>query len=246
MKILFYISSFLIIFIIISCNENVQFPTVDLTPQQPVKNTIQQHIDSLIKISEPGDLVLRLGDDFISDRIRYLSVTDHSYSHAGIIVMHGNKKMICNIYPDDFIPGADTVRYDIIDSFLNTRTNLKCALYRYDLSGSEKINFQEELNSYHKKKIHFDKKYDLKTDDKMYCSEMIYKALKKVTDNRIVIDQSFIPQNMQHLVSVFFKKYNFSESIFSERKIIAIDNLYNNPHCKLIIKFALKDIPPNE
>ena len=246
MKIPYYISSFLLIFIIISCNENVHFPAVDLTAHQPVKDTIQEHIDSLKKICQPGDLVVRLGDDFISDRIRYLSVTDHSYSHAGIIVMHGNKKMVCHIYPDDFVFGADTVRYDNIDSFLNTKTNLKCALYRYDLSDREKVNFEEELNSYHKKKIHFDKKYDLNTDDKVYCSEMIYKALKKVTNNRIVIAKSFVPENMQHLIFIYFKEYNFSKNIISNRKIIAMDNLYNNAHCKPIMRFALKDMPHNE
>jgi hypothetical protein len=246
MKIPYYILSFLISFIIISCNENVHFPTVDLTPQQSVKDTIQQHIDSLKKICQPGDLVVRLGDDFISDRIRYLSVRDHSYSHAGIIVTHDNKKMVCNIYPDDFVIGADTVRYDIIDSFLNRKTNLTCALYRYDLNDSEKINFQEELDSYHKREIHFDKKYDLNTDDKIYCSEMIYKALKKVTNNRIVIAQSYVPTNMQHVIFIYFKKYNFSKNIISNRKIIAVDNLYNNAYCKPIMKFALKDIPHNE
>lgn len=75
---------------------------------------------------------------------------------------------------------------------------------------------------------------------------MIYKALKKITGNRIVIAQSLVPANMQHLVSIYFKKYNFTKSIISNRKIIAIDNLYNNPHCQPIMKFALKDIPPNE
>ncbi len=245
MKIAQYISSLLII-AIISCNENTHQPTVDLTPQAPKKDTIQQHLDSLKKICRSGDLVVRLGDDFISDRIRYLSVADHSYSHAGIIVMHDSKKTVCNIYPDDFMTGADTVRYDSIDSFLNPGTNLKCALYRYDLSDGEKINLLETLNSYHEKKVHFDKRYDLKTDDKIYCSEMIYKALKKVTNNRIVIAQSLVPGNMQHLVSIYFKRYNFTKSIISSRKIIAIDNLYNNPYCRPIMKFALKDIPPNE
>jgi Permuted papain-like amidase enzyme, YaeF/YiiX, C92 family len=246
MKILNYILSCLIIVAIISCNENARFPTVQIPPNVISADTIQQHIDSLKKICQSGDLVVRLGDDFISDRIRYLSVTDHSYSHAGIVVIHNNEKMVCNIYPDDFNTNADTVRYDIIDSFLNKRTNLKCALYRYDLSDNEKINLKEQLNFYHKKKIHFDKKYDLKTDDKIYCTEMIYKALKKATGNRIVIEQSQVPENMQHMISIYFKKYNFNKNIVSNRKIIAIDNLYNNSHCNLIMKFALKAMPHNE
>ena len=102
---------------------------------------------------------------------------------------------------------------------------------------------QAELNKYHNKKVHFDKMYELETDDKLYCSEMIYKVLKKVTDNRIVIEQSLIPENMQRLISVYFKKYNFNKNMINNRKIISIDNLYNNPHCRLIMKFALKAMP---
>ena len=246
MRILYHILLLSGIVIFISCNENIQVKTVDVIPKTSLKDTIQLHIDSLKKICQPGDLVVRLGDDFVSDRIRYLSVTDHSYSHAGIVVMHNNTKMICNIYPEDVVAGADTVRYDPIDSFLNRRTSLTCALYRYDLSESEKVNFEEELNSYHNNKIHFDKKYDLATDNEMYCSEMIYKALKKISADRILIEQSLIPKNIWNMILIYFKEYNFTKNIISKRKIIAIDNLYTNPHCKLLIKFALKDIPKNE
>ena len=246
MKILRYIVPLLLLIVIISCNEKSQNKTVPSITKQVTNDTIQQHIDSLKKICLPGDLVVRLGDDFISDRIRYLSTTDHSYSHAGIVVMHSDTKMICNIYPDDNVPGADTVRYDPIDSFLNRRTNLTCALYRYELSESEKQNFEDELNSYHKNKIHFDKKYDLTTDDKMYCSEMIYKALKKITRDRILIKQSLTPVNMQNMLSIYFKAYNFTKTIISKRKIISIDKLYNNANCRVLMKFALKDIQKNE
>jgi hypothetical protein len=156
MKLHHYISYYLFAFLIFSCNQNKSIPAVDLTPGPPEKDTIQLHIDSLKTICQPGDLVVRLVDDFISDRIRYLSMKDHSYSHAGIIVNHDGKKMVCHIYPDDFVPGADTIRYDIIDSFLNPRTNLKCALYRYDLSDNEKINVEAGLNKYYNTKVHFD------------------------------------------------------------------------------------------
>ncbi len=243
MKILRHLA---LLIVIVSCNNNLQDKNIAPIPKQVVSDTIQQHIDSLKKLCQTGDLVVRLGDDFVSDRIRYLSAIDHSYSHAGIVVMHNNTKMICNIYPDDVVPGADTVRYDPIDSFLNRKTNLTCALYRYDLSESEKVNLEKELNNYYNNKIHFDKKYDLASDDEMYCSEMIYKALKKISADRILIKQSLIPENMQNMILIYFKEYNFTKNIISRRKIIAIDNLYNNPDCRLLMKFALKDIPKNE
>ena len=224
-----------------SCTQNESVPTANLA-YEPAKDTNQLYLDSLKNVCLPGDLVVRLGDDLISDQIRFLSEKDHSYSHAGMIVTHNNKKMVCNISPGDFANTADTIRYDAIDSFLNAKNNLAYALYRYDLSDSEKSELQVQLNNYHEQKIHFDKVYDLKTDKKLYCSEMIYKSLKKVTNGRIDIAQSYIPVNMHHLISLFFKKYNIDTTSINNRKIIAIDNLYNNLHCRLVMKFALKKI----
>ena len=242
MKIHSYIYLFFF-FICFCCSENEEIPTADLTRELPLKDTIQLNIDYLKKNCQPGDLVVRLGGDLISDRIRYLSVKDNSYSHAGVVVMHNGEKMVCHIYPDDFVPGADTVRYDAIDSFLNKRTNLKCALYRYNLSENERITFEKELDKYHSNKVHFDKRYELNTDDKIYCSEMIYKALKKATASRIVIEQSNVPEKMRKLISIYFKKYNFTAKTINTRKIIAIDNLYENPGCNLVMKFPLKAMP---
>lgn len=232
-----------IFFLFLSCHENEKITPTNLSTEPPAPDSIQSHIDSLKKICRPGDLIVRLGDDLVSDRIRYLSANDYSYSHAGIIVTHNNEKMVCHIYPNDIAPGADTIRFDNIDTFLNRRTNLKCALYRYDLSDEEKLNFENELNTYHNNKVHFDKKYELKTDDKLYCSEMIYKALKKVTNNRVIIERSNIPKKMQRMVSVYFKNDNYSDKTISARKIIAIDKLYDNTHCHLVMKFVLKAMP---
>ncbi len=229
-------------FLLFSCNQNGSMPAINLA-HKPAKDTLQLHIDSLKKNCEPADLVVRLGDDLISDQIRFLSEKDHSYSHAGIIVTHNNKKMVCSISPGDFANSADTIRYEIIDSFLNAKNTLACALYRYDLSDNEKIQLETQLNNYHNQKVHFDKIYDLKTDDRLYCSEMIYKSLKKVTNGRIDIAQSYIPANMHHLVSVFFQKFNIDSATITNRKIIAIDNLYDNLHCRLIMKFNLKKTP---
>jgi len=242
MKERYYILIAFLFLAFFSCNQNESIPPVNLT-HEIFKDTALLYLDSLEKECRSGDLIVRLGDDLISDRIRFLSEKDHSYSHAGIIVMHNNQKMVCNISPGDLVNTADTIRFDIIDSFLNVNENLACALYRYDLSDSEKIELEKVLNHYHDRKIHFDKIYDLKTDDKLYCSEMIYKSLKKVTNGRIEIAQSYVPRNMDHLISLFFKKYNIDSTTIVHRKIIAIDNLYNNLHCRLVMKFTLKKMP---
>ncbi|MEO8763340.1 MAG: YiiX/YebB-like N1pC/P60 family cysteine hydrolase [Ginsengibacter sp.] len=238
-----YMIPVLLMISIVSCDqEPANISIKDATVATPHSST--NHLpDSIRNICEPGDLLLRLGNDFISDRIRFLSIKDHSYSHAGIVVMRNNKKMVCHIYPEDFSTPADTVRYDPVDSFLNVKMNLKCALYRYDLSGSEKVNLELALNKFHDQKVHFDEVYELQTNNRLYCSEMIYKALKSATRNRIVIEPSLIPENMQHIVTDYFRKYSPDKKVISTRSFIPIDNLYMNPHCRLIAKFTLRETP---
>ena len=36
-------------------------------------------------------------------------------------------------------------------------------------------------------KMHFDKKFDLKSDDQMYCAEILYKELRAATKERIIL-----------------------------------------------------------
>ena len=56
------------------------------------------------------------------------------------------------------------------------------------------------------------------TDDKMYCSEMIYKGLVKVTG-----DPNYIT-----LSKVIDKPY------------VAIDEMYLNPHCTQLFRYEYK------
>ncbi|MBA2249771.1 MAG: hypothetical protein H0W12_06220 [Chitinophagaceae bacterium] len=209
-----------------------------LSPQQQIKI----NVDSLKKSAREGDLIVRLGDDYISDRIKYLSENDKSYSHAGVIIFKDNLLYVCHIYPDD-VKGADTIRYELLDSFIKPRTNMNCALYRYDLSDIERHAFIDKLSEFHNQKIHFDRVYDTSTDNYLYCSEMIYKALKFSTNNRITCKLTLIPKNMLPLMRIYFKKYKPRKNEIEERPFMAIDNLYNLPACRLILKTPVKYMP---
>ncbi|MEP6927349.1 MAG: YiiX/YebB-like N1pC/P60 family cysteine hydrolase [Ginsengibacter sp.] len=202
---------------------------------------IQNNIDSLKKTALDGDLIVRMNDNMISYRVQSLNETDKSFSHSGIIIIRNNIKMVCNIEPEE--KGADTVRFEPIDSFINPKQNLACGLFRYDLSDSEKPAFLNQLENYHTNKIHFDMRYDLNTDDYIYCSEMIYKSLRQATHNRISIKLSQMPQRMIPLMKLFLKKYKLTEREIQERKFVTIDNLYLIKECKEIMRFPLKYFP---
>ena len=206
--------------------------------EQPTKETIVRDSLALLNtIAKSGDLVVRLGDDFLSQQIRYMSHRDHSYSHVGVVVERDGKKFVCHIAPDP--NNADTIRYEPVDSFLNPQKNIACGLYRYDLTTGETVAFLSTLDSFSQKKVHFDKVYNLATNDKIYCSEMIAKALKKATQNRIAPKETNPPPDMLPLLLKYFAKEKPTYKQIAERKFIAIDDLYLRPDCELITSFSL-------
>jgi hypothetical protein len=226
----------LLVVVLGSCTEEQQHkaPTKALTEIERV----QAQVDSLEEAAQEGDLIVRLGDDMLSYSIRFLSQKDPSYSHTGIVVVKNGKKLVCHIYPDEI--GADTIRYDPIDSFANPAKNFLCGLYRHTLSEVEKSAFLKDLMEYQKKKVHFDRLYDLKSDDKVYCSEMIAKSLSRSTGGRIKIEQSRVPKKMLPLMSSYFKNEKISKKQLSEDRYIAIDDLYLHPACRLLMKVNLQ------
>jgi hypothetical protein len=201
---------------------------------------LQLRIDSVKTLAEDGDLIVRLNDNIISHQVRLLNEEDKSFSHAGIVQTINSVKMVTHI--DSDIPGADTIRFEPIDSFLNPRNNLGGGLYRYDLNAEEKKTFLSNINRYYMNKVIFDRTFLLETDSLIYCSEMIYKSLRLATHDRIVIRASLIPERMLKMVHVYMEQKYPIEKI-AVNKIIAIDNLYRNPHCREIMRFTLKQFP---
>ncbi|MDB5193702.1 MAG: hypothetical protein JWQ96_3265 [Segetibacter sp.] len=235
MRIVVFLTGFFSILVFSNCNNNEgSAPTAELSQEQQTKN----NIDSLKQLAKQGDLIVRLNDDLISERVKYLNETEKLYSHTGIIVEKNNEKFVAHIAPEEGV--TDTIQFIPIDSFINTTKHVSCALYRYQLSDSERNLIGKVIDDYKKDNVRFDRVYDLNTDKVMYCSEMIYKALKKTTNNRIVCKQTYVPARMRKVVATFFKKEKFTLKDVEERKIITIDNLYLMPQCSLITKFQLK------
>ena len=149
--------------------------------------------------------------------------------------------MVCHIFPN--APGADTVLYEPLDSFINPLKNLSCGLFRYNINETEKQSFLNQLNLYHQNNIHFDHIYDIKTDSVLYCSEMIAKALKIATNNNIICEPIAIPKKMVPLMQAFFRKYKTTEGQVENTPFIPIENLYNKAYCTEIIRTKLKYMP---
>jgi hypothetical protein len=80
--------------------------------------------------------------------------------------------------------------------------------------------------------------FDLATDDKMYCAEMIAKTIENATDKRIRFLTSTITPGLKekYLKLMLEKRIISSAKVADQREYLAIDNLYLNPHCREVTK----------
>lgn len=167
--------------------------------------------DSVVR---EGDLVLRHSMGFVSDAILTFQVEDPSYSHSGIV-----RKVDGKSYIYHSTGGEENVsqkmKRDPIAIFCHPAATYKFGIYRFDLTDAQRKRFLDKLDAYYEAELEFDLDFDMTTYDKMYCSEMIYRALVYATN-----DENYIT-----LSKVIDKPY------------VAIDKLYLNDHCKFIYSY---------
>ena len=228
--------SFFICLLLAACQSRSVDPAAPLSKEQ----WLARDVDSLKRTAAVGDLIVRLGDDFLSYYIKQMNEKDPSFSHAGVVVEKDGQKRVAHITPDS--ADKDGIAYIPIDSFINPSKTLQCALYRYNITPEEKLKAASIIEEFRQHNAIFDRLYDLKTDDKLYCSEMISKAFAKATDNRLHFKTVTASPNMRPLLVKYFKR-QLSPEIIAKRPILTIDNLYLVPQCTRIMALTLKTLP---
>ena len=184
-----------------------------------------------------GDLVLRCGNDYISESLSDFSLQEKLYSHSGIAIvddgiMYVYSNMAGDINPDEIM------RRDIVDSFVTPANNVAVGVYRYDITKKEFEKLKEIVHTHYMNKLQFDMNFDLSTNDKMYCAEMIAKAVEEATSNRIIFSKSLINNALKekYLKKLMEKKIVPSAKVADQKEYLALDNLYFNPHCREVKK----------
>jgi hypothetical protein len=187
-------------------------------------------------VARDGDLVVRDYNDRISNMIKSFSKTDPSYSHSGVVLVENGQPFVYHMYKDE---GDDkgSIRKDSLHVFYDQRHNNGFGVFRYNLSNSECGRLKATLLNWQKKKVQFDNQFALKTDDKMYCSEMVAKLLKAATGGRITFATTKPTDKERQL---FFLLKNLPKNAPAEEAIIAIDNLYINPNCTELKRYSYR------
>lgn len=153
---------------------------------------------------QSGDLIFRDGRGFISMAFRKLSLKDPRYSHAGIIHREAGEIYVYHVLGGEG-GSCNTMRKEPLVSFCSPFQSNGFGVYRTD-QDADRIDSLASV--FFNRKIEFDEAFDLVSDEKMYCTELVYKILTRVSG----ID-NFLP-----LTTLSGVRYE------------SCDNIYLSPH----------------
>jgi hypothetical protein len=158
-----------------------------------------------------GDIIFRDGRGAVSSLFRNFSKTDPRYSHAGIIHREDNQAYVYHVIGGEGNEGL--MRKEKLADFCSNLQAYSFAVYRTDLDG--KI-IDSVAGNFFRNHLSFDAHFDLNSDDKMYCTELVYKILRQVSS-----DNNFLP--LTTIAGVVY---------------CACDNIYTSPHLTNIYSHA--------
>ncbi len=228
-------------FIAFACNVNGDNESAKIP--SPISDSLLNErwkmIYVVIDSIREGDLVLRCGNDYISESLSDFSQKEKLFSHSGVAMMDNGTMYIYSNMAGDINPD-EIMRRDLVDSFITPVHNVAVGVFRYDITTTELEKLKTIIHTHYMNKLQFDMNFDLSTDDKMYCAEMIAKSVEQATGQRITFSKSLITPALKekYLKKLLEKKVIPSAKVAEQREYLALDNLYLNPHCREVAKIV--------
>jgi hypothetical protein len=156
-----------------------------------------------------GDIILRRGYGVDSTISTNFSQGEKRYSHVGLISQTDKGTFVIHVV-EDKEKSLNGLYIESLGDFLD---NISIwAIYRYDFSQKSSKKMMNYIDNLKKRNITFDIEFNLDDDEKMYCSEFIYKVINRTTEKN------------------FIKAGKF----FMGKKFVTISDVYENSNSKLI------------
>ena len=194
-------------------------------------------IDSAKNLLHDGDLVLRLNQDPISRFIKQFNSRDKKYSHAGLVFFENGQPYIYHMINGEDNPG-DKLKRETFARFCNPNKNSAFGIYRYKISVEEIKKMKSLVHKWYDEGISFDLDFNMATDQEMYCSEMISKALALSTQNRILTGTTRLSNTHALFLAGYTKR---KIDLFIDKELVAIDDLYKPEYSFQVKEFKYKN-----
>ena len=200
-----------------SCNQQPKVVAINTTAHNAADSQNRHIVDTAVSLLEPGYLVLRMGLGADSRLLAQMNRKDKSYSHCGIVLIENGYPFVYHSIGGENNPD-ERLRRDSAKFFFSPVYNTALAVVRYDFDSAELGELEKVVRAYYKLRPKFDMKFDLSTDDKLYCSEFVCKAVNKATRDTAYIGTTSV----------------------AGMRFVGIDNLFVNPHAHIIWQTTFK------
>lgn len=174
-------------------------------------------VDSAVSLLRTGYVVLRRGLGADSYMLAEMNRRNKTYSHCGIVMVEDGYPFVYHSIGGEDNPD-ERLRRDSSAFFFSPLHNTHIAIVRYDMDTETVGELQRVVAAYYRERPKFDMKFDLASDDKLYCSEFVYKSFNKAAH-----DTAYI-----------------GTSVLLKRRQTGIDDLYMNRHAKLVWEVKFK------
>lgn len=179
---------------------------------------------------ETGDVIAHTSQSSQSTMIQI--GTQSKYSHVGIVFVKNGKAYV--------LESLSTTKFSTVDSFINRGKNDNYTVYRYGDWQDGHLIWQTGLTAAQKKKLkdsagkYKGKRYDLAfkwSDDKIYCSELVWKMYEDIDielskPKKMKNFPLWIPKFKQVMEKRWGGKINKQEPVVSPKDIVKSDKLY--------------------
>jgi len=162
-----------LLFFAFACKNN-NSPIIRAVPA----NKYVHRLDSTRPLIKSGDIILRNGTDEVSRTARSFNRIDTSFSHCGIVLLENDTLFVYHALGGSYNP-SQKLRRDPIDDFCLPPDADRFAIYRYELQPQQYDSLCSIVRSYYAAGLRFDLYFNFLTDDRMYCSEFVFKCLNR-------------------------------------------------------------------
>jgi hypothetical protein len=180
-----------------------------------------------------GDIIVRDYEDQLSHAIKRFNRIDPSYSHAGIVIMENGYPFVYHVLPNRKFYNGNICR-DSLKRFCAPSEINGFGIFRYHLPPDAVAVMKQQLKAWQAQHIQFDPWFSYRSEDQLYCSEMVAKLILKATHGAIAFEFT-TPTGLEK--QLYLTRFPKAKEHPLEDSILAIDNLYMNPHCKTIARF---------
>ncbi len=146
--------------------------------RQENTSLVSENIPAVPATIKSGDLVFRRGRGIFSEIFRDIGGTGSPFSHVGIVYIDNSSIFVLHTEANE-LTGIGHARKEKIDSFISKEHALSYAFFRVTgLDADGRASVLETALEYVRNRVPFDTSFSLEGDDRLYCSELVYKAFK--------------------------------------------------------------------